>query len=81
MCIGVYTVNVYYYCSFLQIAFTFGLMICVLVQMFGHVSGGHINPAVSIAMVVAWKISPLRAILYVIVQCCGGMLGSLILKG
>ena len=63
-----------------QIAFTFGLMIAVLIQMFGHVSGGHMNPAVSIGMAVAVKISPLRALLYVIFQCGGALLGSLILK-
>ena len=55
-------------------------MIAVLIQMIGHVSGGHMNPAVSIAMAVTMNISPLRAILYVIVQCGGAILGSLILK-
>lgn len=64
-----------------RIAFTFGLMITVLIQMFGHVSGGHMNPAVSVAMAVALKISPIRAILYTLTQCVGGILGSLILKG
>lgn len=64
----------------LRIGFTFGLMIAVLIQMIGHVSGGHMNPAVSIAMAVTMNISPLRAILYVIVQCGGAILGSLILK-
>lgn len=63
-----------------RIAFSFGLMIAVLVQMFGHVSGGHMNPAVSIGMAVALKISPLRALLYIIFQCGGAVLGSLILK-
>ena len=56
-------------------------MITVLIQMFGHVSGGHMNPAVSIGMAVALKISPVRVIVYTISQCCGAMLGSLILKG
>ena len=55
-------------------------MICVVIQMFGHVSGGHMNPAVTVGMLFAFQISPLRAILYVIAQCGGGLLGSLILK-
>ena len=67
------------FCDF-QVAFTFGLMICVVIQMFGHVSGGHMNPAVTVGMLFAFQISPLRAILYVIAQCGGGLLGSLILK-
>jgi glycerol uptake facilitator-like aquaporin len=63
-----------------QIAFTFGLMIAVCIQMIGHVSGGHMNPAVSIAMAVANWISPTRAFLYVCAQSAGGILGSFLLK-
>ncbi|XP_053409128.1 aquaporin AQPAe.a-like isoform X4 [Mercenaria mercenaria] len=64
-----------------RIAFTFGLMIAVCIQMFGHVSGGHMNPAVSLAMAVAMEITPSRAVLYIVAQCVGGILGSLLLKG
>ncbi|XP_060576032.1 aquaporin AQPAe.a-like [Ruditapes philippinarum] len=66
--------------DYTRIAFTFGLMIAVCIQMFGHVSGGHMNPAVSLAMAVATKISPSRAIVYIKAQCAGGILGSLLLK-
>ena len=48
--------------------------------MVGHVSGGHINPAVSIAMAVVRAISPARAVLYTVFQCCGAVVGSLLLK-
>ncbi|WAR21870.1 AQP1-like protein, partial [Mya arenaria] len=67
--------------KFVRIGLTFGLMIAVCIQMFGHVSGGHMNPAVSLAMAVAMEISPARAFLYTAAQCCGGVLGSLLLKG
>ncbi|XP_052773593.1 aquaporin-5-like [Mya arenaria] len=67
--------------KFVRIGLTFGLMIAVCIQMFGHVSGGHMNPAVSLAMAVAMEISPTRAVLYTVAQCSGGMLGSLLLKG
>ncbi|WAR21869.1 AQP2-like protein [Mya arenaria] len=66
--------------KFIRIGLTFGLMIAVCIQMFGHVSGGHMNPAVSLAMAVSMDISPARALLYTVAQCCGGMLGSLLLK-
>lgn len=38
--------------STLHIALTFGLTIATMVQAVGHISGGHLNPAVSLAMVV-----------------------------
>ncbi|XP_005111061.2 aquaporin-5 isoform X2 [Aplysia californica] len=65
----------------LKIAFAFGLAIMALIQMIGHVSGGHINPAVSIAMAVAMNITILRAVFYVIAQVVGAIIGGYILKG
>ncbi|XP_052771040.1 aquaporin-1-like [Mya arenaria] len=67
--------------KYVKVGLTFGIMIAVGIQMIGHVSGGHINPAVSLAMAVARQISPLRAVFYVLAQLSGGMCGSLLLKG
>lgn len=64
----------------LQISLASGLMVCVEIQMLGHVSQAHFNPAVSISFAVARRISPIRAFLYVIVQAGGGCLGTLMLK-
>ena len=64
-----------------QIAFGFGLSIMALIQMIGHVSGGHINPAVTIAMAVALNISILRAVMYVAAQVIGAIIGGFLLKG
>ncbi|KAH9508313.1 hypothetical protein Btru_050813 [Bulinus truncatus] len=64
-----------------QIALAFGLSIMALVQMIGHVSGGHINSAVTIAMAVAMNITILRAVLYIIAQVIGAVVGGFILKG
>ncbi|XP_060552215.1 lens fiber major intrinsic protein-like [Ruditapes philippinarum] len=58
-----------------------GLMIAICIQMFGHVSGAFMNPAVTISFAVGQTISPLRALFYVMAQCTGGSLGVLILKG
>uniref|UniRef100_A0A0B7A807 Aquaporin n=2 Tax=Arion vulgaris TaxID=1028688 RepID=A0A0B7A807_9EUPU len=65
----------------IKIAFAFGLAIMALIQMFGHVSGGHINPAVTIAMAVAMNISIIRAVLYVSAQIIGAIVGGFLLKG
>lgn len=49
-------------------------------QAIGHVSGGHLNPAVTVAMLVTGKISFVRALLYIIVQCAGAVAGTASLK-
>ncbi|KAL3889401.1 hypothetical protein ACJMK2_001745 [Sinanodonta woodiana] len=64
----------------IRIGLTFGLMIATMINCLGHVSGGHFNPAVSIAMAVTTNISPIRAMMYIISQCIGGIMGCWILK-
>ncbi|XP_041360895.1 aquaporin-2-like isoform X3 [Gigantopelta aegis] len=65
----------------IRISFSFGLAIMALIQCVGHVSGGHINPAVSIAMAVSMNISILKCILYCAAQTVGCIIGAFILKG
>ena len=55
-----------------HISLCVGLGIATLAITICHLSGGHINPAVTIAHMVTRKISPLRALLYVIAQVAGG---------
>nr|UUB84306.1 aquaporin-1 [Carcinus maenas] len=64
-----------------QIAFAVGIIVFCVVQALGHVSGGHINPAVTCAMLVARHVSVVRALLYIIAQCLGALAGSAILLG
>lgn len=62
------------------IAITFGLIVMVMIYALGGISGAHLNPAVSIAFAFAQRF-PLKQLLpYVISQCIGAMLASLVLK-
>eukprot|EP00850_Spirogloea_muscicola_P004773 SM000021S06406 [mRNA] locus=s21:60589:63068:- [translate_table: standard] len=63
------------------IATSFGIMIFILVFCIAGVSGGHINPAVSLAMLLARRISLPRWFLYTISQMLGGIVGVGIVKG
>ncbi|MEJ1271239.1 aquaporin 5 [Cricetulus griseus] len=65
--------------SVLQIAVAFGLGIGTLVQALGHVSGAHINPAVTVACLVGCHVSFLRAAFYVAAQLLGAVAGAAIL--
>ncbi|HEY5053918.1 MAG TPA: aquaporin [Solirubrobacterales bacterium] len=52
-----------------------------LIVMFGVVSGGHFNPAVTLAAAVIKRIAPVDAVIYVLAQLSGGVLGALLCKG
>ncbi len=62
-------------------AAAFGLVIVAMAYSIGNVSGCHINPAVSIAMLVSGKMSVADFFGYVIAQFAGATLGALALRG
>nr|XP_060631187.1 aquaporin-4 isoform X2 [Anolis sagrei ordinatus] len=61
------------------ISLCFGLSIATMVQCIGHISGGHINPAVTVAMVCTRKISLAKSFFYIAAQCLGAISGAGIL--
>ncbi|HTY74587.1 MAG TPA: aquaporin Z [Candidatus Nanoarchaeia archaeon] len=61
------------------IAFAFGLSLLVMVYAIGSISGCHINPAVSLSMLVRKKIGAKDAVLYILFQCMGAIIASGIL--
>jgi aquaporin NIP len=63
------------------IALTFGMIVLAMILAFGHVSGAHINPAVSIGLWLARRFQGRHVIPFIIVQIAGGCTASLILKG
>jgi aquaporin-4 len=64
-----------------QISLAFGLIVATMVWSLAHISGGHINPAVTVGMLVARRISIVRAVLYVFAQCAGALAGAAALHG
>merc|ERR1711966_20105 len=65
------------------IAFAFGLAIMVLVFATADISGGHLNPAVSVAFLVTQvdkSFTPVKCIVYIICQCTGAILAAYFLK-
>lgn len=64
----------------LGISFAFGLAVVVFAYAIGGVSGCHINPAVTIAMLINGKISPGGAVVYILAQLAGALLGAFALQ-
>jgi len=52
-----------------------------LIISFGAASGGHFNPAITIAAAALRRIDPLDAVVYILAQLSGGVLGALLVKG
>lgn len=65
--------------SYLLTALAFGLVIVAMAYSIGNVSGCHINPAVSIAMLVSGKMNIKDFVGYVVAQVLGAVAGSALL--
>lgn len=65
----------------IKVAFAFGLAIATLAQCIGHVSGAHLNPAITLGILASCEISILRAFFYIIAQILGSLAGSAIVYG
>lgn len=63
----------------LGVAFAFGLAVIAMAYTIGKISGCHINPAITLAMLINKKISGKDAGMYMIFQVIGAILGSCIL--
>jgi MIP family channel proteins len=61
------------------IALVFGLVIMVMVYGTGHLSGAHINPAVTIAFTLTRHFPARNAVAYVLAQCLGAVFAALLL--
>jgi len=67
--------------DFAVIGLVHAFLLFGLIVMFGVVSGGHFNPAVTLAALAIKRINPLDAVIYMLAQLSGGVLGALLCKG
>jgi aquaporin Z len=58
------------------ISFAFGIAVLAMVYAIGGISGCHINPAITISMFIAKKIGAKDAVLYIVFQCIGAIIGA-----
>jgi len=65
--------------NIVRYSLTFGFTVATMAQCIGHVSGCHINPAVTLGLFVGRKIGLVASILYIIFQCIGGLIGAALL--
>jgi aquaporin Z len=65
--------------GFLGVSIAFGLTLLVMAYAIGHISGCHINPAVTIGLLVSKKMDPRDAAGYIIAQIIGGILAAALL--
>lgn len=66
---------------FLSISMAFGIGIGGIVHILSSTSGGHVNPAVSLALFLDGRVSLLVALAYIVAQFAGGFAGAGILWG
>lgn len=60
-------------------AFAHGLVLVGIIYSYGHISGAHVNPAVTVALLVAGKVDIPKAVVYIIAQFIGSILAALLI--
>ena len=65
--------------DWLAIGLAFGLTVMACIYVFGKISGAHLNPAVTIGLLISKNISLIDSVYYIVAQAIGAVLGSLLL--
>jgi aquaporin Z len=63
--------------GFLGISFAFGLTVLTMAYGLGHISGCHLNPAVTVGLVVGGRFKAADAVAYIVAQVVGAIVGAL----
>jgi len=62
--------------GFVGVAFAFGLTVLTMAYAIGHISGCHLNPAVSVGLVAGGRFPAKELLPYVVSQVFGGIIGA-----
>jgi aquaporin Z len=62
--------------GYLGISFAFGLSLLAMVYTIGPISGCHVNPAVTVGLLLAGKLPPRHGVGYVVAQCVGAIVAA-----
>jgi aquaporin Z len=65
--------------GFAGVALAFGLTVLTMAYAVGHISGAHLNPAVTIGLTVAGRFSTRDVIPYIVAQVVGAAIGAFVL--
>ncbi len=65
--------------GFVGVSLAFGLTVMTMAYAIGHISGCHLNPAVTIGLVIAGRHPKPEALPYIITQVIGGIAGAAVL--
>src|SRR5712672_2123849 len=65
--------------GFVGVALAFGLTVLTMAYAIGHISGCHLNPAVSVGLAAGKRFPAAHLLPYVIAQVAGGICGAAVL--
>jgi aquaporin Z len=65
--------------GFTGVSLAFGLTVLTMAYAIGHVSGCHLNPAVSVGLAVGGRFSPRDIPTYVVAQVSGALVGAVVI--
>lgn len=57
-----------------------GLILIVIAFVYGGISGAHVNPAITISLLVGNKIKVVDAVIYIVAQVIGALLGAILIN-
>jgi aquaporin Z len=66
--------------TLVMVALAHGLAIGLMVAAAGHISGGHYNPAVTIALFLGGRVGAIKSVAYIIAQLLGATVAAMVLN-